>query len=371
MRTLYMCSLALLVSFVNVGYGHGCTGYWCDTCLPAKVHDAPGVGFDLTPSYGTAVVHYYNGTVVEIAKVMGSPEYLELMARLATTSKPSPDSTLGFISRIQPRLLEYLLPDVSSPWRDWWRWLDTKLGRPVKADDVEIISDLLHKLKTSSEKTISQPLDRVAVTDPGFQSLTTATINAALRMLDLRTWVGDSGYYTRRLVEGDAVYAASGYGLCPEYQDLFHCMDEFAETPDRLTSEALSRLTSVEAQLVDYELGLDHLLEKDEAALWDRLRSQLQILPREFKYPITHLFLAGESATHPRSLAIFRDSMSELLPGPANIELVMDPTFAAARGAALYARRRQEVQSDCVEGSECTEMRMHERLYNFTREDLR
>jgi hypothetical protein len=49
-----MCSLALLVSFVNVGYGHGCTGYWCDTCLPAKVHDAPGVGFDLTPSYGCA-----------------------------------------------------------------------------------------------------------------------------------------------------------------------------------------------------------------------------------------------------------------------------------------------------------------------------
>ncbi|OQE72643.1 hypothetical protein PENNAL_c0094G02519 [Penicillium nalgiovense] len=384
-RTLYKCSLALLVSFVNVGYGHGCTGYWCGTCLPAKVHDAPGVGFDLTPSYGTAVVHYYNGTVVEIAKVLGSPEYLELMARLATTSKPSTDSTLDFMSELQPSLLEYLLPDVSSPWRDWWRRLNTKLGRPVKADDVEIISDLLHGLKVCTEKTISQPLDRVAITDPGFQSLSTATINAALRMLDLRTWVGDSGYYTRRLVEGDAVYAASGYGLCPEYQDLFYCIDKFAETPDRtmffvsynrnilytsiaeaLTSEALSRLTSVEAQLVDYELGLDRLLEKDEAALWDRLRSQLQILPREYEDTITHLLLAGESATHPRFLAILRDSMTEILPGPVNIELAMDPTFAAARGAALYARRRQEVQSDCVEESECEEMRMHERLYTST-----
>ncbi|CAG8908897.1 unnamed protein product [Penicillium egyptiacum] len=392
MRTLWGLScLAHFVFFVNIGYGFDCLGQWCDTCLPAKVHDAPGVGFDLTPSYGTAVVHYYNGTVVEVAKVPGSPEYLELMARPATASEPVTDSTLGLISELLSRLLEYLLPDLSSPWRDWWHRLNTKLGRPVKADDVEIISDLLHELKASTEKKISQPLDRVAVTDPGFQSLSTATINAALRMLDLRSWVGrDSPYYTQRLLEADAAYGANGYGLCTNYLDRSDCMDEFAESPDAniffvsynrnllyasivegTASEAFSRVACVAAQLVDYELGLDRLLEKDEAALWDRLHSQLQILPREYEYAVTHLLLAGESVTHPRFLATLRDSMSELSLDLVNIKLAIDPTFAAARGAALYARRRQEVQSDCTERSECEEMRIHERLYNSTQEDVR
>lgn len=336
------------------------------------------------------MVHYYNGTVVEVAKVLGSPEYLELMARLATTSKPSPNSTLGFISGLSLRLVENTLPDVSSPWRDWWRWLNTELGRPFKLDEVEIISDLLQQLKISTEKKISQSLDRVAVTDPGFQSLKSATINAALRMLDLRTWIGDSIYYAHQIVEEAAVYAANGYGLCTDYLDPSHCSDEFAESPDPtvlfvsynrnllytsivegVTSEAFSRITRVEAQLVDYELGLDRLLEKDEAALWDRLRSQLQILPRESEHPITHLLLAGESVTHPRFLATLRDSIYELSPDVINIKLAMDPTFAAARGAALYARRRQEVQSNCTERSECEETRLHERLYTSTQEDLR
>ena len=189
-------------------------------------------------------------------------------------------------------------------------------------------------------------------------------------------------------MEADTVYAANGYRLYTDYLDMFYCSDEFAESPDLtvlfvsynrnlvytsimegVTSEAFSRITRVEAQLVDYELGLDRLLEKEEAALWDRLRSQLQIVPREFEHPITHLLLAGESVTHPRCLATLRDSISELSPGVVNIKLVMDPTFAAARGAALYARRHQEVQSNCVEQSECEETRLHERLYTSTQED--
>jgi hypothetical protein len=343
----------------------------------------------------TAVVHYYNGTVVEVAKIQGSPEYLELMARLAT-SKPSPQPTLNFMREIPipSRLLEYLFPSRSSPWRDWWRWLNMKMSRPIKADDVEIISDLLQELKIATEKTIFQPLDRVAVTEPGFQSLDAETTNAALRILGLRTWVRDSVYYASRLVEGDAVYAANGYGLCTNYEHRFQCSDEFEDSSvptvfvvsynhnllytsimDLTSGEAFPHSSSLEAQLVDYELGLDSLLENDRGrtVLLDRLRSQLQILPRESKYTVTHIFLAGESVTHPRFLATLRDSMSELSldSATAKIQLAIDPTFAAARGAALYARRRQEVPSECYERGECEEMRMHERLRTSTREELR
>ncbi|CAG8888068.1 unnamed protein product [Penicillium egyptiacum] len=392
MRLLWwMCSLTHFVSLVSAD--SDCIGTWCDTCLPVTIHDAPGVGFDLTPLYGTAVVDYYNGTVVEVAKIRGNPEYLELMARLAT-SKPVLQSTRNFMHELPSCLVEYLFPSVWSPWRDWWRWLNVKLGRPIKADGVEIISDLLQELKIATEKAISQPLDRVAVTEPGFQALSPAMVNAALRVLGLRTWLRDSVYYPSRLVEGDAVYAANGYGLCINYLDRFQCADEFANSPaptvfvvsynhnllytsimDYATSEAFPYVSSPEAQLVDYELGLDNLLEndQDQTVFWDRLRSQLQILPRESEYTITHILLAGESVTHPRFLASLRESMSELSLGPATakIQLAIDPTFAAARGAALYARRRQEVPSDCYEKLECEEMRLRERFHTSTREELR
>ncbi|CAI7594266.1 unnamed protein product [Penicillium palitans] len=392
MRLLWwMCSLTHLVSLVSAD--SDCIGTWCDTCLPATIHDAPGVGFDLTPLHGTAVVNYYNGTVVEVAKIRGNPQYLELMARLAT-SKPVLQSTRNVMHQLPTCLVEYLFPSVSSPWRDWWRWLNMKLGRPIQADGVEIISDLLRELKVATEKAISQPLDRVAVTEPGFQALSPAMVNAALRFLGLRTWLRDSVYYPSRLVEGDAVYAANGYGLCINYQDRFQCADEFANSPaptvfvvsynhnllytsimDYTTSKAFPYVSSLEAQLVDYELGLDNLPEndQDQTVFWDRLRSQLQTLPRESEYTITHILVAGENVTHPRFLASLRESMSELSLGPATakIQLAIDPTFAAARGAALYARRRQEVPSDCYEKSECEEMRSRERLHTSTREELR
>ncbi|KAJ5976950.1 hypothetical protein N7501_000292 [Penicillium viridicatum] len=130
-------------------------------------HDAPGVGFDLTPLYGTAVVNYYNTTVVEVANIRGNPKYLKLIARLAT-SKPVLQSTRNFMHELPSCLVEYPFPSISWPWRDWCRWLNVKLGRPIKADGVEIISDLLQDLKVATEKSISQPLDRVAVIQPGF-----------------------------------------------------------------------------------------------------------------------------------------------------------------------------------------------------------
>ncbi|CAI7640865.1 unnamed protein product [Penicillium crustosum] len=392
MRLLWwMCSLTHFVSLVSAD--SDCIGTWCDTCLPVTIHDAPGVGFDLTPLYGTAVVKYYNGTFVEVAKIQGNPEYLKLMARLAI-SEPVLQSTRNFMHKLSSCLVEYLFPSVSSPWRDWWRRLNMKLGRPIKADGVEIISDLLQELKIATEKAISQPLDRVAVTEPGFQALSPAMVNAALRVLGLRTWLRDSVYYPSRLAEGDAVYAANGYGLCINYLDRFQCADEFEHSPvptvfvvsynhnllytsiiDYATSEAFSFISGLQAQLVDYDLGLDNLVEneQDQTAFWDRLRSQLQILPRESEYTITHILLAGESVTHPRFLAFLRESMSKLSldPAMAKIQLAIDPTFAAARGAALYARRRQEVPSDCYEKLECKEMRLRERLHTSTRKELR
>jgi hypothetical protein len=44
-----------------------------------------------------------------------------------------------------------------------------------------------------------------------------------------------------------------------------------------------------------------------------------------------------------------------------DVAMMADTTFAAARGMAVYARRRQEAPGPCVEYQECEEMREKER----------
>ncbi|KAJ5151125.1 uncharacterized protein N7482_010377 [Penicillium canariense] len=368
-----------------------------------QIHDAPGIGFDLTPSYGTASVHYYNGTVVEVAHIQGNSEYLDLMMRLSGDSRPQ-------LNRTKKSLYDLLfsrfsLSDTTS-WGAWWRWLNKVLGRPIKAySDVEIISALLQQLQISTERKISQPLDRVAVATPDISSMS-SIVNAALGDLNLRTWVGDSGWYPERLPEADAVYAANGYGLCSNYQDLWECTDEFDSSSDThiffifysrhalytsiiapVSGEALTRFYWDEAQLLDFELGLDYLLRRNgsQDALWSSLRSQLSTLPREYPFSITHILLGGESVMHPRFLATLRDALAETMPiSPvklqtnipdhadfATVSKSVDLTFAASRGAALYARRRQEVQAHCTESPKCEAIRKRERAHIPLKVDLR
>ena len=47
----------------------------------------PGIGFDLTTSYGIAAVRYHNGSKVNIAKVSGDAAYENMMQRLSRKPK--------------------------------------------------------------------------------------------------------------------------------------------------------------------------------------------------------------------------------------------------------------------------------------------
>lgn len=44
----------------------------------------PSVGFDLTPSYGTAVARHHNGSVTNVGRVAVDPDYEDMMHRLST-----------------------------------------------------------------------------------------------------------------------------------------------------------------------------------------------------------------------------------------------------------------------------------------------
>jgi hypothetical protein len=113
---------------------------------------------------------------------------------------------------------------------------------------------------------------------------------------------------------------------------------------------------------------------------WLEVYKQLQILPRvaaERGRPISQLVLMGENADMPEFIKVLKDALTSpwkmkggSLSGDgdeetpkgvlleedklqANLEKMADPLWAAARGAALYARWRQELPWDCEELPEC------------------
>ena len=101
----------------------------------------------------TALVHYYNGTVVEVAYIQGNPEYLDLMMRLADNPRPRSDRTKR---PLYESIFSRVTLSGTTSWGAWWRWLNKKLGRPITAyGDVEIISELLDRFKVSTESEIS------------------------------------------------------------------------------------------------------------------------------------------------------------------------------------------------------------------------
>lgn len=124
--------------------------------------------------------------------------------------------------------------------------------------------------------------------------------------------------------------------------------------------------------------GVDKLAGSEypsEEAFWEYVRAQLVVLPRQKRSFPTKVILEGENATNPEFLRMLKDALREVrlqdpkLSGSEEVDLHslinggldVDPTFAAARGAALYALWRQEAPFGCVERDDCEEERQRER----------
>lgn len=48
----------------------------CDKCISEEDILAPGIGFDITDSYGTAAIRYHNGSVQNLARVGFTPIFI-------------------------------------------------------------------------------------------------------------------------------------------------------------------------------------------------------------------------------------------------------------------------------------------------------
>jgi hypothetical protein len=307
----------------------------------------------------TAVTHFYNGTVLDIAKIPATPAYKALMERLGNAPAPTPPC----------RVVR------------WQRWWNKKRGLPATAN-VGVLASLLAALKLATTEALAQPIDHVAVTRPSIPAFTQEDLDDALEYAGLRGWLGDSrGFQPKHVVESQAAFAGSGHGLCTSYQDVMECYEGTAHPKSlglfiSLTSHALyaSLDTMKEAyprwkrdgpRVLDFGAGLDSRSRfPSDGDYWAHIRTLIVKLARQNSQPVSILLLGGENATNSMFLATVRDALAWLTPTlllNVDATTVVDPTFAAARGMAIYARRRQEAPGHCVERDRCDEEREKQR----------
>ncbi|GIZ38828.1 hypothetical protein CKM354_000222900 [Cercospora kikuchii] len=349
-------------------------------CLPIAVHDAPGVGFDLTAGYGVSSVNVYDGPTRDLVKVEAAQEYKDLIVRLSSRP-PARPSYIGSLKR-------------------WW---NKRCGRP-STPDVGIISDLIAQLKNATEAELGISLDKIVLSHLRFPALTAEDIGDAIEYAGLQSWLhtrNNGEWDPNQLSENRAALAAHGINLCQEYGSWQVCVEGISANVSTLTVyyASLTRsalYTSLDTYLQPFEfipehephffdsaLGLDNMPQfASEDAYWNSVRDKL-VPPRNNVYnrPITHVIVGGEAAMMPE----FRNALQEALLNASSSSSVSQsgavdaatsnnnnadessssspsPLYAAARGAALLARWRQEARMHCFEMlGECNERRRRER----------
>jgi hypothetical protein len=197
-------------------------------------------------------------------------------------------------------------------------------------------------------------------------------------------------------------------GLCEQYTDPYACEREESHFPTQrllhldfapnslsgtIKSLKSARDGSVEEAFIDPALGLGRLdgLNKkpdlepgEESAYWAAVTNRIRTLVQSFKPQITQLILTGSSASDPRFKAAVKDALRGLVAestlkildeeskdGKEGKDKNPDLVFATAKGAAEFAKRRQEGPVRCMEGEECKRARERlEREETKVREDL-
>jgi hypothetical protein len=277
------------------------------------------------------------------------------------------------------------------------RWLNKKLGRPA-TQDVGTLSEMILSLKTATEEEIKRSMDRVVVAVPLLPALTDEDIDDALEYSRLRTIMING--VTSRLGEADALFAANGKGLCKKHKNNFECDDEAEGWPlHQVFTVSFSQnelYTSIapfvqafhyyeDVHFIDFDSGLRSVIETPGGS-WAHVRQQIEALPRRVREdgepgwarrPITMVQIHGDSAGDLGFREVLKEALGNIVGFPTEvndalldqvaipnveIEVVADTTFGPARGAALYARWKQETQDTCKEDEErCSREREKER----------
>jgi hypothetical protein len=347
-------------------------------CVPISV-------IDITNNYinRTAALRLHDGNYQTIARIEGTPSYTSLLKRFAS----------GPQNRIP-----HDIPSEREKWRYFknrtQRLLNKLIGRPANPETA-ILADLISMLKTEAETTLGdgQKVTAAVLSSPDRIGLTAEEITDVFDYLQIRNLMAEPDTF-ENLHATSSAYAGFGMGLCKQYTDPYACEREEVHfrdhwllhldfAPDSL-SGTIKSLQSVRDGLVheafiDTALGLGRLdelneraaLETDEErAYWTAVTNRIRGLVLSLKPKITQFILTGPSASDPRFKTVVMDALRDLVAesaieildgdgkyGKEGTNAAPDVVFATAKGAAEFAKRRQEGPVKCVEMKRCKQAR--------------
>ena len=218
-----------------------------------------------------------------------------------------------------------------------------------------------------------QPLPSALPTFPYFPGLSLDLVQEAMRQANIAV-LGD-----QRVAPVGAAAAANGLGLCQNFTDIEACENEEASMPMtrvlaiEYTKTALSiTLSPFQASRKGYDwtnnrawdLGANARpketdTKKDVENYWRCVREEIQKIPARVPAgrPINRVLVMGESVLDEKFLCVMADALHDVLEDSVPIETdehsIIDPTFAAARGAAEFGKRKMESPDGCAEPVIC------------------
>ncbi|KAL9089637.1 MAG: hypothetical protein Q9165_005669 [Trypethelium subeluteriae] len=231
----------------------------------------------------------------------------------------------------------------------------------------------LRKLKFAVSQQHQLDLDRAVVIFPHLKNLekhlTYTILYRASIEADISILLNDVGNSRPEAV--GAAAAAAGIGLCHSYTRLDSCEWEEVWLPDSLVygigytnNSLMVTLSPFQASrkafdwVMDREWDLGRINSGSES--WrSGVRKALRKLPSTLTgRQITDVLLMGEAAVDDEFLGMLKDALWDMHPDQPSASMVcnatvVDPTFAAALGAAELAKRVMESPDGCVERKYC------------------
>ncbi|PGH34118.1 hypothetical protein GX50_03081 [[Emmonsia] crescens] len=348
----------------------------CDKCISEEDILAPGIGFDITDSYGTAAIRYHNGSVQNLARVDGDEDFQALIRKLAA-GPPALDCSRSL-----------------SGWRKFLCWkshMQRRLnkGRGLPATpDVGTLAVLFENLRLAvddelGEGSCTRALFALFPTLPGltYEDFLDAVEYASLDRVE-------SPYSQDYVSEVSAASGAMGFGICRNYTDVYGCLDEESWMPyeQRLflsfTNTSFTAINSYfrsafyphpTSTQLRFDLGRASFPDNDEDAqriYWQRIRDTIVKVGLQGLALPSVLFLVGDHAADPMFQKTLDEALQDMFPrhrddvaglrrtleerGQDVVETSsLDYSFLGARGAANFAKRSLEAPRFCWEPPGC------------------
>jgi hypothetical protein len=233
--------------------------------------------------------------------------------------------------------------------------LNKLLGRPA-TPEVGILAAMIQDVKIALTNKLQMDIKAVNPVFPMLAGLETEDMRDALAYVDLDwpTWGTSSMYH-----ETNAVYVASGAGLCNHWESPRDCYFEEMDMPyerslflsfDNSSFGAVVQMMqsarwqmTPDAYTVEPNLGWWNLPMDDipRAKFWTRLREVIVETAQQRDGDLNKVFLFGNHGFEPEFIEIVEQAVQEIY-GGSRIQMTLslgDRETMAARGAAEWAFR--------------------------------